>query len=70
MEEREKEEKEENHPIQEHQRRRKKKLLDPATNKIRISSRKQIGFYVFLSKIFLNKYQEDGIELHALGRAI
>jgi hypothetical protein len=45
-----------------------KKLMNPTSNKIQISAKRDTGFYVFLSKIFLLDYDE--IELHALGDAI
>lgn len=39
--------------------------LNPTDNKIQISNKKSASFFIFLSKIFLEKYEE--IELHALG---
>ena len=45
-----------------------KKLMNPTTNKIQISAKRDTGFYVFLSKLFLMDFDE--IELHALGDAI
>jgi hypothetical protein len=44
------------------------KQIKPTTNKIQISSKRDSGFYVFLSKLFLMDFPE--IELHALGDAI
>ena len=45
-----------------------KKLIQPTTNKLQISAKRDAGFYVFLAKLFLMDYEE--IELHALGDAI
>ena len=45
-----------------------KKLINPSSNKIQISSKRDTGFYVFLSKLFLMDFND--IELHALGDAI
>lgn len=45
-----------------------KKLINPTSNKIQISAKRDPGFYVFLSKLFLMDFNE--IELHALGDAI
>ena len=45
-----------------------KKILDPTNNTLQISTRKDVKFFMFLSKIFLNKFET--IELHALGEAI
>ena len=45
-----------------------KKKLDPETNQLQISGRKNLNFFTFLSKIFLKKFEE--VELHALGQAI
>ena len=45
-----------------------KKKLVPQDNKLQISTKKRINFFVFLSKIFLKHF--DTIELHALGQAI
>ena len=42
-----------------------KKKLDPETNQLQISGRKNLNFFTFLSKIFLKKFEE--VELHALG---
>mmetsp|Transcript_7488 Transcript_7488/g.6812 ORF Transcript_7488/g.6812 Transcript_7488/m.6812 type:complete len:121 (+) Transcript_7488:104-466(+) len=44
------------------------KQIKPDTNKIQISSKRDTGFYVFLSKLFLMDFED--IELHALGDAI
>jgi len=44
------------------------KQITPSSNKIQISSKRDTGFYVFLSKLFLMDFPE--IELHALGDAI
>ena len=44
------------------------KQINPTSNKIQISSKRDSGFYVFLSKLFLMDFQD--IELHALGDAI
>merc|ERR1712196_685271 len=44
-----------------------KKLLDPETNEVNISTRRDARFYIFLSKIILKKFGE--IELKALGQA-
>ena len=45
-----------------------KKNLDPETNILQISMKKNMKFFIFLSKIFFNKFEE--IELHGLGEAI
>ena len=45
-----------------------KKRLDPDTNRLQISGGRRSNHFVFLSKIFLNKFEE--VELHALGQAI
>ena len=37
----------------------------PESNSVQVSSRKDPGFFVFISKIYLKKYGE--IELHAMG---
>jgi DNA-binding protein len=47
---------------------RKKKKLVPQDNKLQISAKKNVNFFVFISKIFLKHFEE--IELHALGMAI
>jgi hypothetical protein len=44
------------------------KQINPQSNKIQISSKRDSGFYVFLSKLFLMDFPD--IELHALGDAI
>merc|ERR1711981_105331 len=44
-----------------------KKLLDPDTNEVNISTRRDARFYIFLAKIILKKFGE--IELKALGQA-
>jgi len=44
------------------------KKLKPTSNEIQISSKRDPGFYIFLSKLFFMDYPE--IELHALGDAI
>merc|ERR1712194_1000157 len=44
-----------------------KKLLDPDTNEVNISTRRDARFYIFLSKIILKKF--GNIELKALGQA-
>merc|ERR1712178_335716 len=44
-----------------------KKLLDPDTNEVNISTRRDARFYIFLSKIILKKF--GTIELKALGQA-
>ena len=40
----------------------------PKDNKLQISAKKNVNFFVFISKIFLKHFEE--IELHALGMAI
>jgi len=45
-----------------------KKLINPTSNKIQISAKRDTGFYVFLAKLFLMDFND--IELHALGDAI
>eukprot|EP01017_Pseudomicrothorax_dubius_P000530 TRINITY_DN0_c2052_g1_i2.p1 TRINITY_DN0_c2052_g1~~TRINITY_DN0_c2052_g1_i2.p1 ORF type:complete len:118 (-),score=21.01 TRINITY_DN0_c2052_g1_i2:87-440(-) len=45
-----------------------KKVLDPQSNTINISTRKDTRFFMYLSKLFLRKFET--IELHALGEAI
>ena len=47
---------------------RNKKKLVPQDNKLQISTKKNMNFFVFLSKIFLKHFEE--IELHALGQAV
>ena len=47
---------------------KEKKTLDPKDNILQVSSRKDVRFFMFLSKIFLNKFED--MELHALGEAI
>lgn len=44
------------------------KQIKPSSNKIQISAKRDTGFYVFLSKLFLMDFND--IELHALGDAI
>lgn len=44
------------------------KLIKPNNNIIQISSKRDPGFYVFLSKLFLMDFND--IELHGLGDAI
>ena len=46
----------------------KKDFRIPNDNQLRISKRKNVGKWVFLSKIYLKHFKE--IELHALGDAI
>jgi hypothetical protein len=45
-----------------------KKILDPTNNEIKISTRRDAKFYIFLTKIFFQKFED--VELHALGEAI
>jgi len=45
-----------------------KKLIDPQTNKLQISGFRDVRSFVFLSKIYMKKFEE--VELHALGDAI
>lgn len=45
-----------------------KHKLDPQTNILQISSKREVRFFIFLAKIYLKKFEE--IELHALGDAI
>lgn len=42
--------------------------LVPNDNKLQISIKKDVNFFIFLSKIFLKQFPE--VELHALGEAI
>ncbi len=42
--------------------------LVPEDNKLQVSNKKDVNFFVFLAKIFLKQFAE--IELHALGEAI
>ena len=44
-----------------------KKLLEPTDNLITISNRKPANFFVYISKIYLKRF--DTIELRALGNA-
>merc|ERR1712139_76036 len=44
-----------------------KKLFDPDTEKILVTTRRDAKFYIFLSKIILKKF--GNVELSALGRA-
>ena len=44
-----------------------KKLLNPETNIISISNKRDWRFYVYLAKIFLKKF--DSVELKALGNS-
>ncbi len=43
----------------------KKKKLVPTDNKLQIGSSRTLNHYTFMSKIFLNTFDE--VELHALG---
>ena len=52
---------------QDHKRQPKGNLV-PEDNKLQISNKKDVNFFIFLAKIFLKKYPD--IELHALGEAI
>ena len=45
-----------------------KHKLDPQTNILQISNKREVRFFIFLAKIYLKKFEE--IELHALGDAI
>eukprot|EP01017_Pseudomicrothorax_dubius_P002217 TRINITY_DN0_c956_g1_i2.p1 TRINITY_DN0_c956_g1~~TRINITY_DN0_c956_g1_i2.p1 ORF type:complete len:118 (+),score=16.85 TRINITY_DN0_c956_g1_i2:50-403(+) len=45
-----------------------RKPLDPQNNIINVSTRKDTRFFMYLSKLFLRKFET--IELHALGEAI
>lgn len=45
-----------------------KKKLDPENEIITVSSKKTVNFYVFISKIIMNKFRK--VELQALGEAI
>lgn len=51
----------------EHQRQPKGNLV-PETNKLQISNKKDVNFFIFLAKIFFKQFPD--IELHALGEAI
>ena len=44
-----------------------KKLLDPDTNEVNISTKREARFYIFLSKVILKKFGD--IQLKALGQA-
>lgn len=44
------------------------KKLKPTSNKLQVSSKRDPGFFIFLSKLFLMDFED--IELHALGDAI
>ena len=44
-----------------------KKLLEPTDNLITISTRKPANFFIYISKIYLKRF--DTIELRALGNA-
>ena len=44
-----------------------KKLLEPTSNLVTISTRKTANFFIYIAKIYLKKYEE--IELRALGNA-
>merc|ERR1712188_360848 len=44
-----------------------KKLFDPDTEKILVTSRRDAKFYIFLAKVILKKF--GVVELSALGRA-
>jgi hypothetical protein len=46
---------------------REKKLLNPETNILQISTRRGHRFYTFLAKIFLKSFED--VEFHALGQA-
>merc|ERR1712141_419933 len=45
-----------------------KKLLDPETNEVNVSTKREARFYIFLSKVILKKFGE--IQLNALGQAV
>lgn len=45
-----------------------KHKLDPQSNVLQISTKREVRFFIFLAKIYLKKFEE--IELHALGDAI
>lgn len=45
-----------------------KKILKPTSNHLQISNKKDVKFYIFLSKIFLTEFPT--VELHSLGEAI
>lgn len=45
-----------------------KHKLDPQTNVLQISNKREVRFFIFLAKIYLKKFEQ--IELHALGDAI
>ena len=44
-----------------------KKLLDPEDNIISVSTHKSAKFFIYLSKIFLNKFET--VEIRSLGQA-
>ena len=44
-----------------------KKLLDPETNEVNVSTKREARFYIFLSKVILKKFGE--IQLNAQGQA-
>ena len=44
-----------------------KKLLEPTSNLVTISSHKPANFFIYISKIYLKKFET--IELRALGNA-
>ncbi|CAD8150833.1 unnamed protein product (macronuclear) [Paramecium tetraurelia] len=53
--------------VTQQQQRGQKQKLDPTDNKLHISSKKNARDFIFISKIFLKKFQN--VELHALGEA-
>ena len=44
-----------------------KKLLDPDTNLISVSNQRSARFFIYIAKIFLNKFET--VELRSLGNA-
>ena len=44
------------------------KKLDPANNQLNVSQTRSPGFYVFIAKIYLEKFQT--VELHSIGYAM
>ena len=55
------------HAASSHNRGDDKKLLDPETNLISISTQKPAKFFIYITKIFLKKFEV--VELSSLGGA-
>ena len=45
-----------------------KRKIDPANNQLNVSQMRSPGFYVFIAKLYLDKFPT--VELHSIGNAM